>query len=77
MYPDACRDGRTARRPPPVAHYVATPCDHRYLFAPYSAFKVLRVHVGDGTMRRPHEVILEAAPDNLAEPEDLPLAPWS
>ena len=26
--------------------------------------------------RTPHRVTLEAALDNLVEPEDLPLAPW-
>ena len=33
--------------------------------------------VGAGTTAEPHEIELLAAVDNKAEPEALPLAPWS
>ena len=33
--------------------------------------------VAEGTDDGPHVIVLRAAPDNKAEPEDLPLAPWS
>ena len=53
-----------------------------YLFAPYSVFTVQRVEwsvlgAGGATADQPHIVHLEAAVDNLKEPEDLPVAPWS
>ena len=42
-----------------------------------SAFEVLSVSWNAGTDAAPHEIELLAAVDNKAEPEDLPLAPWS
>jgi hypothetical protein len=48
-----------------------------YLFAPYSAFKVLSAQWRAGTAAEPHEVELLAAVDNKGVSEDLPLAPWS
>ena len=53
------------------------PGEEEYLFAPYSAFTVLSARWGAGTAAAPHEIELLAAVDNKAEPEDLPLAPWS
>ena len=53
------------------------PGEEEYLFAPYSAFTVLSVRWGAGTVVAPHEIELLAAVDNKAEREDLPLAPWS
>ena len=51
--------------------------EQEYLFTPYSAFTVIRAAWNAGTTADPHVVELEAAVDNQAEPEDLPLAPWS
>ena len=48
-----------------------------YLFAPYSAFTVVATTWSAGTVAQPHVIELLAAVDNKAEPEDLPLAPWS
>ena len=53
------------------------PDEQEYLFAPYSAFTVRSVQWKAGSDADPHVVELEAAVDNKAEPEDLPLAPWS
>ena len=53
------------------------PDEKEYLFAPYSAFTVLSARWRAGTTAEPHEIELLAAVDNKAEPEDLPLAPWS
>ena len=53
------------------------PGEEEYLFAPYSAFTVLSAKWRAGTVAEPHVVELLAAVDNKAEPEDLPLAPWS
>ena len=53
------------------------PDEKEYLFAPYSVFTVLSVAWKAGTTAEPHEIELLAAVDNKAEPEDLPLAPWS
>ena len=53
------------------------PGEEEYLFAPYSAFTVLSTTWNSGTAADPHIIELEAAVDNQAEPEDLPLAPWS
>ena len=53
------------------------PDEQEYLFAPYSAFTVLSARWNAGTVAAPHEIELLAAVDNKAEPEDLPLAPWS
>mmetsp|Transcript_49258 Transcript_49258/g.87957 ORF Transcript_49258/g.87957 Transcript_49258/m.87957 type:complete len:717 (-) Transcript_49258:809-2959(-) len=51
--------------------------EEEYLFAPYSVFTVLQVNwVSPATDDNPHVVRLQAAIDNLKEPEDLPLAPW-
>jgi hypothetical protein len=51
--------------------------EEEYLFAPYSTFHVLSASWNAGTNAAPHEITLLAAVDNKAEPEDLPLAPWS
>ena len=51
--------------------------EQEYLFAPYSAFTVLSAAWRAGTAAEPHVVELLAAVDNMVEPEDLPLAPWS
>ena len=51
--------------------------EEEYLFAPYSAFMVREVIWRSGAPDDPHTVVLSAAVDNLAEPEDLPLAPCS
>ena len=53
------------------------PGEEEYLFAPYSVFTVLSATWNAGTAAAPHEIELLAAVDNKAEPEDLPLAPWS
>ena len=53
------------------------PGEEEYLFAPYSAFTVLSAKWRAGTAAEPHEVELLACVDNKAEPENLPLAPWS
>ena len=50
--------------------------EKEYLFAPYSAFKVLRANWRSGTANEPHEVDLLAAVDNKGPSELLPLAPW-
>jgi hypothetical protein len=42
-----------------------------------SAFRVISATWTSGTGADPHKIELRAAPDNRAEPEDLPLAPWS
>ena len=42
-----------------------------------SAFTVISTKWGSGTDQNPHVIELYAAPDNKAEPENLPLAPWS
>ena len=51
--------------------------EKEYLFAPYSAFTVLRSEWNVGTTADPHVIELLAAVDNKGAPEDLPLAPWS
>ena len=51
--------------------------EEEYLFAPYSTFEVLSARWNQGTKADPHEIELQVAVDNKAEPEDLPLAPWS
>jgi hypothetical protein len=53
------------------------PDEKEYLFAPYSTFTVRTVQWKSGSDADPHVIELEAAVDNKAEPEDLPLAPWS
>jgi hypothetical protein len=48
--------------------------EQEYLFTAYSVFTVLHVEwKDDDTLSR---IVLEAALDNSAEDEDLPLAPW-
>eukprot|EP01045_Picozoa_sp_COSAG04_P012309 COSAG04_NODE_823_length_10051_cov_18.357617_7_plen_392_part_00 len=51
--------------------------EEEYLFAPYSAFRVLSAVWRAGTAEEPHEIELLAAVDNQEESEGLPLAPWS
>ena len=59
--------------------------ENEYLFAPFSAFKVLSVEwSAQPTVASPHRVCLAVAPDNRGPPsmpdgppEDLPLAAWS
>jgi hypothetical protein len=53
------------------------PDEQEYLFAAYSAFTVTRVQWRSGTTASPHIIEVLAAVDNMKEPEDLPLAPWS
>ncbi len=53
----------------------ANPYEQEFLFAPYSTFKVIDVTI-DSTGAKPILITLEAALDNLKEPEDLPLATW-
>jgi hypothetical protein len=53
------------------------PDEQEFLFAPYSVFTVLNATWNSGTDADPHVIELMAAADNKAEPEDLPLAPWS
>ena len=53
------------------------PGEEEYLFAPYSAFTVVSTSWNAGTVAEPHQLELLAAVDNKAEPEELPLAPWS
>ena len=50
---------------------------HSFLFVQYSAFTVLSVAWGVGSIDHPHQIELLAAVDNKDEPEDLPLAAWS
>jgi hypothetical protein len=51
--------------------------EEEYLFAPYSAFKVVKATWAAGTVQQPHVVELLAAVDNRGPSEELPLAPWS
>ena len=53
------------------------PGEEEYLFAPYSAFTVVKASWNAGTTADPHVIELLAAVDNKEAPEDLPLAPWS
>eukprot|EP00039_Didymoeca_costata_P002830 m.62946 g.62946 ORF g.62946 m.62946 type:complete len:420 (+) comp11546_c0_seq2:85-1344(+) len=54
------------------------PDEAEYLFAPYSVFTVKRIILSEKPdYKNPHIIQLEAAEDNMLEPEDLPLAPWS
>jgi hypothetical protein len=53
------------------------PGEEEYLFAPYSAFKVVKATWAAGTVQQPHVVELLAAVDNQGPSEELPLAPWS
>ena len=51
--------------------------EEEFLFAPYSVFTVLEVHVpADASDTDPVLVRLMAAVDNLKEAEGLELAPW-
>ena len=53
------------------------PDEMEYLFAPFSAFKVLSVEWSDRPDdRTPHHITLEAYTDNRDASEDLPLTPW-
>ena len=51
--------------------------EQEYLFAAFSPFTVTKVTWSDNPKSTPHLIELEAALDGKAEPEDLPLAPWS
>ena len=49
-----------------------------FLFAPFSVFTVVSVHVpSKPTAGNPIVIVLEAAVDNRDEPDDLPLSPWN
>jgi hypothetical protein len=49
-----------------------------FLFAPFSVFTVVSVHVpAKPTASNPIVVVLQAAIDNRDEPDDLPLSPWN
>eukprot|EP00961_Rhodomonas_salina_P094987 1278053-Rhodomonas_salina.2 len=55
------------------------PTEGEFLYAPYSVFRVLSVRCSAASIPSyldPHVVELLSAVDNMAEPEDLPLAPW-
>jgi hypothetical protein len=53
------------------------PGEEEFLFAPYSVFTVISLTAPPApTDDDPVIVRLQAAVDNLKEPEDLPLAPW-
>jgi hypothetical protein len=52
------------------------PDEKEFLFVPYSAFTVLATEWRAGTEGEPHIITIEAAVDNVAEDEALPLAPW-
>jgi hypothetical protein len=53
------------------------PGEEEFLFAPYSVFTVISLTLPPApTDDDPVVVRLQAAVDNLKEPEDLPLAPW-
>lgn len=53
------------------------PDEREFLFVPYSVFTVVDAKWKDHpTWLDPHEVILQAAPDNHLCPEELPLARW-
>jgi hypothetical protein len=49
--------------------------EKEYLFAAYSVFTVLQCEWSDDPTQ-PSHILLEAALDNAAEDEELPLAPW-
>ena len=54
------------------------PGEDEYLFAPWSVMEVLEVvWVQSPTWENPHLVTLQAAADNLNEPDLLPVAPWA
>ena len=51
-----------------------------FLFAPFSVFTVVSVHVPSKptvTAGNPIVIVLEAAVDKRDEPDDLPLSPWN
>ena len=55
--------------------------EHEFLYSPYSVFTVRAVHWEaqprvNTYERRFHTIDIDVAPDNLREPDDLPLAPW-
>ena len=55
--------------------------EHEFLYSPYSAFTVRAVHweaepCVNMYERCFHTIDVDVAPDNLREPNDLPLAPW-
>ena len=53
------------------------PGEDEFLFAPYSVFTVISLTAPPApTDDDPVVVRVQAAVDNLKEPEDLPLAPW-
>ena len=49
--------------------------EREYLFAPYSVFTFVNAEWSSNP-RKPHEIDIQAAIDNLNEDENLPLAPW-
>ena len=54
--------------------------EEEFLFAPYSVFTVLSVTMpasGKPTATYPVVIELQAAINNLDEPTDLPISPWS
>ena len=82
VHPDGRRNPRYACKHVNLVRKSHVAGEAEYLFAPYSVFTVQRVEwsvlgAGGATADQPHIVHLEAAVDNLKEPEDLPVAPWS
>ena len=51
--------------------------EEEYLYVPYSVFEVVKVELpANADTHQPCVITILAAADNLAAPEDLPLAPW-
>ena len=49
-----------------------------FLFAPFSVFTFVSVHVPvKPTASNPIVIVLEASIDNRDEPDDLPISPWN
>ena len=61
-----------------VNHIARTNCEgeDEFLFAPYSAFTVLKVEWSAGSTMIPQEVHIMASVDNREEDDGLPNAPW-
>lgn len=54
------------------------PAEDEFVFTQFSTFKIITADwVDKPTPWHPHEITVEAEPDNLNVPSDLPLAPWN